>query len=77
MSSFPQKETPIADPLPCPECGEMQMVRVVENYRLQDGLVVKRLRHFKCCACDARFFDDAAMNQIQEERDKQRLPRAV
>jgi hypothetical protein len=77
MSSFLQKETQTSEPLPCPECGLMQMVGVVENCRLQDGFTVRRLRHFKCRACDAHFFDDSAMNRIQEERNKQRLPRAV
>jgi hypothetical protein len=43
MSSFPQKETQISEPLPCPECGLLQMVRIVENCRLHDGFTVKRL----------------------------------
>jgi hypothetical protein len=53
------------------------MVRTVENCRLQDGLNVRRLRHFKCQACGTRCFDDDAMRRIQAERDKRRLSRAV
>jgi len=76
----------MSDPFPCPECGAMQMVQTIENCRcsggvraagLQDGLTVKRLRHFKCEACDARFFDDEAMGRIQAEHDKHRVPRAI
>jgi hypothetical protein len=53
------------------------MIQTVENCRLDDGFVVKRLRHFKCQACGTRFFDDDAMGRIQEARDKHHLPRAV
>ena len=48
----------------------MRLVRTVETCRLDDGLTVKRLRHFKCRACGARFFDDHAMHQIRVERAK-------
>ena len=61
-------ETPTSEPLPCPECGAEQMVHRIENCQFDDGLVVKRLRHFRCAACNSRFFDDAAMHRIQEER---------
>ncbi|MHC4166664.1 MAG: hypothetical protein ACYSWQ_06890 [Planctomycetota bacterium] len=44
------------------------MIRVVENCRLEDGLVVKKLEHYRCCSCDSRFFDDGAMHRIQAER---------
>jgi transcriptional regulator NrdR family protein len=63
--------------LPCPECGAMELRRVVENRRLDDGVSVKRLPHFKCCACGARFFDDGARHRIQAERAKQQVPHAV
>ena len=53
------------------------MVRTVENCRLDDGLRVIRLRHFKCQACGARFFDDDAMHRIQSERAAQGVARAV
>lgn len=56
------------EPFPCPECGDVGMVRVVENCRLDDSFLVKRLAHFKCRSCGARFFDDAAMHRIQAER---------
>ena len=55
----------------------MQMVHVVENCRLDDGLSVKRLPHLKCRACDARFFDDVAMHRIQAQRARHALAHAV
>lgn len=76
MSSSPQREARMSEPLPCPECGAMQMVRTVENCRLDDGLQVRRLRHLKCGACGARFFDDEAMHRIQAERAKLSLAHA-
>lgn len=77
MSLSPQREAPMSKPLPCPECGAMQMVYTVENCRTEDGLTVRRLRHLKCSACGTRFFDDAAMHRIQAERVKRSLPHAV
>ena len=44
------------------------MASVVETCRLKDGLTVKRLRHYKCPSCGARFFDDDAIHRIQEAR---------
>jgi hypothetical protein len=35
---------------------------------LADGLMVKRLRHYKCRACGERLFDDDAMHRIQQQR---------
>jgi hypothetical protein len=40
----------------------------LEDCRLDDGLCVRRLRHFKCQACGARSFDDDAVHRIQPER---------
>ena len=77
MSSSPLKEALTSEPLLCPECGAVHMVQTIENCRFQDGLTMKRLRHFKCQTCDARFFDDDAMGHIQAERNKHRMPRAV
>jgi DNA-directed RNA polymerase subunit RPC12/RpoP len=68
MSSSRQNEAQISEPLPCPECGAIRMQRTTENCRLDDGLAVKRLRHFKCMSCGARFFDDDAMHLIQQAR---------
>src|ERR1035437_619107 len=75
MSSFPQRKTQMAEPLPCPECGAVRMTRVAENCRGEEGLTVRRLRHFKCLACGARFFDDDAMHRIQSERSRLTLAR--
>ena len=55
----------------------MQMVRTVENCPLEEGLVVRRLRHFKCESCGARFFDDDAMHRIQTERARRGTAHAV
>ncbi|MFH1739909.1 MAG: hypothetical protein ABIH23_12935 [bacterium] len=44
------------------------MISVVETCRIEDGLTIKRLRHYKCRSCGARFFDDDAIHRIQEER---------
>jgi len=68
MSSSRPKRAPISESLPCPECGQMQMARVVETCHLEDGVTVKRLGHYKCQACGARFFDDEAMHAIQAAR---------
>ncbi len=68
MSSSHQKRAPISESLPCPECGQLQLARVVETCRLEDGLAVKRLSHYKCQACKTRFFDDEAMHAIQAAR---------
>ncbi len=77
MSSSPRREAQTSERLPCPECGAMELGRVVENCRLDDGVSVKRLPHFKCRACGARFFDDGAMHRIQAERAKQQVAHAV
>ncbi|MGD0655192.1 MAG: hypothetical protein ABSA16_12665 [Thermoguttaceae bacterium] len=68
MSSSHLKEALISEPFPCPECGKIEMVSVIETCHLADGLTIKRLRHYKCRSCAARLFDDAAMHRIQEQR---------
>jgi len=68
MSSSRPKEAPISEPFPCAECGKTEVVSVVETCHLADGVTAKRLRHYKCGSCGARFFDDAAMHRIQQER---------
>ena len=70
MSLSQAKKARISEPYACPECGAEKMVMVVENCRLEDGLVVNRLQHYKCKACSARFFDDNAMHRIQSARAK-------
>jgi len=77
MSSSPQREAQMSEPLPCPECGAMQMAYTVETCQTEDGLTVRRLRHLKCSGCAARFFDDEAMHRIQSERAKLALAHAV
>jgi len=44
------------------------MIRVVETCRLEDGLTVRKLAHYKCRSCGSRFFDDDAMHRIQAAR---------
>ncbi|MEW6365466.1 MAG: hypothetical protein AB1714_12640 [Acidobacteriota bacterium] len=58
----------MSEALPCPECGAGLLVDTIEDCRLQDGLCVRRLRHFRCRACGSRFFDDEAMQRIQSMR---------
>ena len=70
MSSSLQSEARMSEPFPCPECGAMRMAHTVENCRTEDGLILRRLRHLKCSACGARFFDDEAIHRIQRERAK-------
>lgn len=77
MSSSPQKEARMSEPLPCPECGALEMAQTVANCRIDVGLSVKRLRHFRCRACGARLYDDDAMHRIQRERAKHTLAHAV
>jgi len=68
MSSSHRKKALTSEALPCPECGKIQMIRVVETCKLADGLVVKKLTHYKCSSCDTRFFNDDAMHHIQTAR---------
>lgn len=50
--------------LTCPECGEKAMRRVTGACRLLDGTIVPELERFQCSACQANFFDTAAMKKI-------------
>ena len=68
MSSSRQNAAPMSEPIQCPECGAECMTRTTEDCRLDDGLTVKQLPHFKCSSCGARFFDNDAMHRIQEAR---------
>ena len=74
---FTQKAEGESEPMPCPECGAMQMTQTVGNCRLSDGIVVRRLRHFRCGECGSTFFEDAAMHRIQAERAKHAVAQAV
>ncbi len=60
----------MSEPLPCPSCGKERLVRVMEDCTLDDGVIVRRLRHLKCESCQSRYFDDDAMHQIQIAREK-------
>ena len=71
MSLYHRKEALMSEPLPCPECGKVRMKRIIETCRLHDGIKVKRLRHYKCSSCGARFFDDDAMQAIRSSRTLQ------
>lgn len=54
--------------LTCPECGEKAMRRVTGACRLLDGTIVPELERFQCSACQANFFDTAAMKMIDAFR---------
>jgi predicted RNA-binding Zn-ribbon protein involved in translation (DUF1610 family) len=71
MSSSHRKKAPTSELLPCPECGEAEVVRTVERCQLADGLRIKSLGYFKCRSCGARLFDDDAIHVIQTERASQ------
>lgn len=68
MSSSHRKKAPTSEAFPCPDCGKTGMNRIVETCKLEDGLVVKKLTHYKCRSCGSRFFDDDAMHCIQTAR---------
>ncbi|MCX7044525.1 MAG: YgiT-type zinc finger protein [Candidatus Sumerlaeota bacterium] len=68
MSLSQAKQTRTFDTFPCPECDKKTIAKVIEDYREEDGFVVKRLKHFKCRSCGARFFDDDAMQHIEDQR---------
>jgi hypothetical protein len=74
MSSSRQKEAPISELFPYPECGKTEMVSIMETCHLADGLTIKRLRQYKCRSCAARLFDDAAIHRIQQERAEHATP---
>jgi len=68
MSSSHQKKAPTSEAFPCPDCGKIRMVHVVETCKLEGGLAIKKLAHYKCHSCGSRFFDDNAMHHIQKVR---------
>ena len=53
------------------------MSYAVEDCQTEDGLAIRHLRHLRCSACGARFFDDEAMHRIQKERANRPLAHAV
>ena len=55
----------------------MRMARVVETCRLEDGVEVKHLDHYKCQACGARFFDDQAIHAIRAKRARKGALREI
>ena len=73
MSSYHPKEAPTSKTLPCPECGKAAMRTVVKDCVLDDGAKIPKLRHYKCRACGALFFDDEAMHVIQSQRSSHAL----
>jgi YgiT-type zinc finger domain-containing protein len=68
MSLSHQKEAPTSKYLPCPECGKIHMAPTTETFHLPDGLMVRKIPHYKCRSCGSRFFDDDAIHQIQSRR---------
>jgi predicted RNA-binding Zn-ribbon protein involved in translation (DUF1610 family) len=72
MSLSHLRKAQTSEAFPCPECGKIQMVRVMGTCKLGDGLTVKRLAHYKCRSCGSRFFDDDAMHGIGAARASHR-----
>jgi len=64
----------MAEPFPCHECGKVEMVLVTETIKVEGGIVVKNLPHYKCKSCNARLFDTQGVHAIQKIRDKGRRP---
>ena len=54
--------------LPCPECGQLAMRKIKSDCTLSDGTLIQNLEYFYCSLCRAKFYDDAAMAKIEEER---------
>jgi hypothetical protein len=46
----------------------LKVTLALEDCRLDDVPSVRRLRHFKCQVCGARFFGGDAVHRIQSER---------
>jgi hypothetical protein len=57
------------DPLPCPECGQVEMKRIKSGCTLADGTFIPNLEYFYCSSCNSRFYDDAAMTRIEKQRE--------
>jgi len=62
----------------CPECGKKAMRRFSGSCRLLDGTLIPKLERFHCSSCKADFFDDGAMQVIEEFRKslQRKAPRA-
>jgi len=72
----PWKDLPAV--ITCPECGKKSLRRVRKDYRTPDGAVIEDLERFQCSSCLANFFDDAAMQVLEEcERKKKSLKSLV
>jgi len=56
------------DPLPCPECGQVEMKKIKADCTLSDGTFIPDLEYFYCSSCHSRFYDDAGMARIERER---------
>jgi len=58
------------EPLPCPDCGKVSLIRVKNDCTLLDGTVVPNLERLQCSSCKANFFDVPAMDAISAHRRK-------
>ena len=57
------------EPLPCPECGQIEMEKIKADCTLSDGTFIQNLEYFYCSSCHSRFYDDAAMTRIEKQRE--------
>jgi hypothetical protein len=56
----------------CPECGKKSLRRVRKDYQMPDGSIIENLERFQCSSCLANFFDDAAMQVLEEVEGKKK-----
>ncbi len=66
--SIDKKLSKELEALPCPECEQLAMKKIKSDCTLSDGTFIQNLEYFYCSSCHAKFYDNAAMVKIEEER---------
>ena len=56
--------------LPCPECGQISMIRTKGDCKLKDGFMVPDLERWQCSSCKANFFEVEDLHIIADFRAK-------
>ncbi len=68
-------ETKIRKPLPCPECGAVELVTMTGDCLMTDGTVIPDLERLQCRACGEKLFSPESVDKIQRIRNlKKRRP---
>ena len=55
---------------PCPECGQISMIRTKGDCKLKDGFMVPDLERWQCSSCKANFFEVEDLHIIADFRAK-------